>query len=141
MTIREMTAEDFDEVLALWRATDGLGLGTSDTREKITHFLERNPGLSYVAQQGKALVGAVLCGHEGRRGYIHHLAVDRNHRGHGLGNELVEKCLRGLEALDIEKCHVFVYRDNSEGIEFWKRKSWTERTELVILSKSVKNEV
>ena len=101
LRIRAMTPVDYDAVIALWRATEGIGLSGADERGAIAAYLARNPGLSMVALHAEALVGAVLCGHDGRRGYIHHLAVVPTERGGGLGRTLAERCLLGLGALGI----------------------------------------
>src|SRR5580692_3692620 len=96
-TIEPMTIADFDDVTALWQKTEGVGLNESDTREAIAIFLERNPGLSLIARDGRRkIIGAVLCGHDGRRGYLHHLAVASEHRRQGIGKTLVEACLSKL---------------------------------------------
>ncbi|MFQ5903472.1 MAG: GNAT family N-acetyltransferase [Candidatus Binatia bacterium] len=79
IVIREMALQDYDEVLALWQTSEGVGLSDADLEEGVARFLDRNPGLSFVALDGEHLVGAVLCGHDGRRGYIHHLVVSKPH--------------------------------------------------------------
>jgi N-acetylglutamate synthase len=99
LEIREFTIADYDEVLSLWQASDGLGLGESDTREAIAAFLARNPGLCFVARNGAAVVGAVLCGHDGRRAYLHHLAVAVSHRRRGVGRLLAAQCLEAVRSL------------------------------------------
>ena len=133
--IVQMTPADCDDVLALWRRTEGVGLNEGDTREGITAYLARNPGLSQIAHCEERIVGAVLCGHDGRRGYLHHLAVEPAFRGRGLGSAIVETCLNRLASEGIEKCNLFVYADNEPGARFWIRNGWTERTELKVLSK------
>lgn len=133
--IVEMTPDDCDEVLALWRRTEGVGLNEGDTPQGIAACLARNPGLSQIARREGRIVGAVLCGHDGRRGYLHHLAVEPAVRGQGLGSAMVETCLARLAAAGIEKCNLFVYADNEQGARFWTRNGWTERTELKVLSK------
>ena len=80
IVIQEMTIDDYDEVKSIWRKSNGIELSGADTRESINRFLERNPGLSFVARDGDQLVGVVLCGHDGRRGYIDHLAVRQSYR-------------------------------------------------------------
>src|SRR6516225_12435245 len=128
--IRTMTPEDYNAVYALWSGTEGMGLSAADSRERIGHFRERNPGLSLVAQDQKEIIGTVLCGHDGRRGYVHHLAVTRGYRGHGIGKKLVQTCLENLAAIGIQKCHAFLHRNNTEGKRFWRKVGWQERTEL-----------
>jgi len=135
--IGPMTIDDYDEVLALWKACEGIGLSSADSRESIAVFLNRNPGLSCVARRDGQLVGAVLCGHDGRRGYIHHLAVNESCRREGVGRDLVAACLRGLQRIGVQKCHVFVFADNSDAIVFWRGIGWTRRDELTMMSRSI----
>lgn len=128
---------DYAEVLALWKRTEGMGLSAADSPERIHQYLERNPGFSLTARLEGALVGAALCGHDGRRGYLHHVAVLPEARGKGIGAMLVRECLARLRAAGIDKCHLFVYRDNETGRSFWQRTGWRERVELVLMSKDI----
>lgn len=129
--IKPMTIKDFDEVTALWRATEGVGLSESDSHENTVIYLKHNRGLSQVArlENGK-LVGAMLCGHDGRRGYLHHLAVAKDFRGQGIGTQIVLRCLEKLNRLGIVKCNIFVYANNAGGKAFWKHLGWEIRNEL-----------
>ena len=131
----EMTIRDYDEVSALWRNTVGVGLDDADTRETMAEYLVRNPGLSFVARDGGAIVGAVLCGHDGRRGYLHHLAVADSRRRRGIGSALVERCISGLRAIGIRKCNIIVFAGNSEGQRFWQAAGWIERSDLTFMQK------
>ena len=134
IVIREMTIQDYDQVFSLWQTSEGEGLSDADSEEGVAHYLDCNPGLSFVARDGEHLVGAVLCGHDGRRGYVHHLAVSQSHRRQGLGRALVERCLSALRRVGIDKCHIFVFADNQDTIAFWKSIGWTQRVELVMIS-------
>lgn len=133
--LRPMTGADYDAVVRLWEATEGVGLNESDTRPAIESYLVRNPNLSFVAFDAGAIVGAVLCGHDGRRGYLHHLAVAESHRGRGLGKGLVEACLARLRQLGIQKCNIFLYADNIAGEAFWKHNGWLDRFDLRVMQK------
>jgi putative acetyltransferase len=137
--IREMSIDDYEEVFNLWSITEGIGLNDSDTRDNIEVFLQRNAGLSVVAESddGK-IVGALLCGHDGRRGYFHHLAVSSVFRGNGVGKSLVIECLQKLKAAGIPKCHLFAFTDNIAGIGFWRHFGFNGRDNLCILSKDIK---
>ena len=135
--IAEFRMADYDDAIQLWQRTEGIGLSSADTRERIAIYLERNPGLSFVARAGGELIGAVLCGHDGRRGYLHHLAVAKEWRGKGVGRALTSAPLAGLKALDIDKCHLFVYSDNQAGREFWTHEGWKERHDLMLVSKDL----
>ncbi len=135
MSIRPMTLTDYDAVLALWQSSPGVGLSDADSPAAIARFLERNPGLCFVAVEEGQLAGAVLCGHDSRRGYLYHLAVHPRYRRRGLGQALAQRCIEALRALDIHKCHIFVYGENESGLAFWRSGGWVQRIELVILSK------
>ena len=131
--VRHFRIEDFDAVIALWRRTEGVGLNESDTRRAITAFLRRNPRLSFVAEQGGRIIGAVLCGHDGRRGYLHHLAVSKRHRRRGIGRLLVNACLAKLRKAGIQKCNIFIFANNAAGMKFWAHTGWSLRTELRLM--------
>jgi ribosomal protein S18 acetylase RimI-like enzyme len=137
MLIREMLLSDFENVHTLWQRTAGLGLSGVDSREGIHKFLERNPGLSFICEVKGTMVGTILCGHDGRRGYIYHLAVDDVYRKQGIGKQLTERSLRALRREGIVKCHLFVYRDNDTAELFYNRLGWQKRTTLDIFSKDI----
>jgi ribosomal protein S18 acetylase RimI-like enzyme len=100
-------------------------------------FLERNPGLSFVCEVEGTLIGTILCGHDGRRGYIYHLAVDDTWRKQGIGSLLTQRSLDALRSCGIVKCHLFVYRNNTEAELFYDRKGWQKRTTLDVFSKDI----
>ena len=132
--IREMTMADYDAAMALWQRTEGMGLRPADAPEHIARYLARNPGLSFVAMDGDRLVGTVLCGHDGRRGYLQHLAVERAYRGQGIGKALVERVLNALRDVGIRKCHLFVIKENQAAIAFWRHIGWELRQDIVTMS-------
>ncbi len=137
--IRLMTPRDFAAVSRLWRATPGMGLhAVEDSRAGILSFLRRNPRMSFVACDGARVVGAILAGHDGRRGSLHHLAVATTHRQFGLGRALVDRCLAALAREKIQKCNIFVYRDNAGGQSFWRHIGWKQRADLTLLQKPTK---
>jgi ribosomal protein S18 acetylase RimI-like enzyme len=136
MEITEMTTEDYGQVHDLWQRSGGVGLHEdTDSLRGIERYLGRNPGLSFVARDGGRIVGAVLCGHDGRRGYLHHLAVAPERRRNGVGRDLVRRALVRLQAIDIRKCHIFVFEDNLPAQEFWRSVGWSGRTDITIMSK------
>jgi ribosomal protein S18 acetylase RimI-like enzyme len=132
-SLTEMQSDDYAAVLSLWRASEGVGLTPSDSREAILAFLARNPGLSLVARYDDRIVGSVLCGHDGRRGYLYHLAVAPEYRKQGVGRAIVDACLSRLAACGIQKATVFVYGHNDIGNRFWRKVGWKDRTDLVVL--------
>jgi N-acetylglutamate synthase len=127
---------DYDEVMALWQATEGLTLREADSRDAVTRYLARNPRLSFVARDGGRVVGAILGGTDGRRGYLQHLAVAPTHRRQGLGRSLAGRVLEGLGTLGIAKCHLFVRREHAEAREFWEHCGWTVRDDVTLMSHS-----
>ena len=135
-----MAIEDYDDVVSLWEAAEGVGLSDADSRESTAAYLAHNPGLSFAAHDEGQLVGAVLCGHDGRRGYVHHLAVRRSHRRRGIGRTLADRCLAALRREGIHKCHLFVFSENREAVAFWRKIGWTQRIELVMMSCGVARE-
>jgi putative acetyltransferase len=130
-----MTPEDYDDVLALWRGSLGVGLSNADSREGVAAHIAANPGMSAVAREGGEIIGAVLCGADGRRGYITHLAVAEPYRRQGIGRALTDWCIDRLRERGIDKCHIFVFADNEIALAYWRAAGWTERTELKVLSK------
>ena len=135
--VESMSIDDFDAVLRLWRNAEGIGLNESDTRSAITSYLARNPGMSFVARSGRKIVGAVLCGHDGRRGFLHHLAIAPAHKGKGLGKKLVAACQAQLEQAGISKCNIFLFADNKKGESFWKHNGWVKRSDLRVMQKPI----
>jgi ribosomal protein S18 acetylase RimI-like enzyme len=134
--ILPFTARDIPEALELWRRSEGIGL-FGETPERLAGCLDRNPELSFVAREGGALVGAVLCTFDGRRGFLHHLAVAPTHRRRQIGERLAAACLTGLERLGSPRCHLFVHRGNREALAFWTRAGWSERSDVIMMSRDL----
>jgi putative acetyltransferase len=110
-----------------------VGLNESDTRAAISAFLRRNPRFSFLAEKDGRIIGAVLCGHDGRRGYLHHLAVSKRHRQRGIGQQLVSACLAKLRKAGIQKCNIFIFANNASGMKFWTHTGWSLRPELRLM--------
>ncbi|MEW6503285.1 MAG: GNAT family N-acetyltransferase [Chloroflexota bacterium] len=126
--------KDYDEVYQLWQSCEGIGLSEADSPERIQSYLARNPGCSFVARKNGQIVGAVLGGSDGRRGYLHHLAVHPSVRRLGIGSRLTQMALQALGRQGIDRVHIFVYADNRVGIAFWERMGWRLRSNLVLMS-------
>lgn len=136
---RAFEDSDVPEALRLWEATEHIGLSSSDRPDALRRFLARNPGLSHCALVAGRLVGTILCGSDGRRGYIYHLAVAEHSRHQGIATALLSRSLSGLAEIGIYKCHAFVFHDNSYGDLFWSPSGWERRDELVVYSKWVES--
>ena len=122
--LREMTIDDYDDVWRLWEQTEGLSLEEADTREAMAIYLNRNLGLCFVACVGDKIVGTVLCGHDGRRGILRHLAVKKEFRHRGIARALINKSLSALAKEGIRKCNTYVMDTNTEGRLFWEHVGW-----------------
>jgi ribosomal protein S18 acetylase RimI-like enzyme len=127
-----MTPDDYDDTLALWNACEGVR--ASETRDEFERILARNPGLSTVLRREQKLAAAVLCCHDGRRGYLYHLGVAAEFRHVGLGRRLVEHSLARLKEQGISRCSIFLIVGNQTGEAFWRRMGWRERTDLQVLA-------
>ncbi len=131
MTIREMTAADYDAVWALWMSCKNMGFNDlDDSREGIEKYLKRNPDTCFVALDGDALAGVILCGHDGRRGFIHHMAVAEVYRHKGIGTALVDAALSALRTEGIHKVALVAFKYNEAGNAFWEKMGFTVREDL-----------
>ena len=125
--ITEITLDRYEELVTLWRNTEGLWTSDDDDYDNLQSFLERNPGLNLMVLYEGRIIGAVKCSHDGRRGYIHHLAVKKEFRDHGIGRELVENCVENLRNEGIKKIRVFVLDNNRAALKFWKNLGFSEQ--------------
>ena len=138
MQIRVMTIEDYDAVYDLWIHTPGMGLNTTDdSAEGIAAYLRRNPTTCFVAEENGEILGVILSGHDGRRGYIHHTAVRESARRQGIGSKLVEAALGALHAEGIRKVALVVFKRNEKGNAFWEKQGFTQREDLAYRNRAL----
>jgi len=137
--LREMDISDYQQVMSLWSETEGMQLREADSEENIGKYLERNPNLSFVAVEGEQIVGAILVGTDGRRGYIQHLAVSKACRGQGLGAKLISNAVDALSSIGIAKTHLFVINDNLNAQAFYENIGWHPRDEIRMFSFNASN--
>ena len=131
MTIREMKIEDYDNVFALWKTIKGFGIrSVDDSKDGIERFLKWNPGLSVVAEEEGKIIGAILCGSDGRRGCLYHVCVHKDFRRQGIGKTMVIWCMEKLKELQINKVSLIAFTQNDIGNAFWKEIGWTKREDL-----------
>lgn len=134
VSYREMQVADYDAVLALWQETEHMLIREADSRENVTSYLDKNPNMSFVAIVHGKVVGAVLAGTDGRRGYLQHLAVGTDYRGKRIGKTLVEKVTDAFAHIGISKTHLFVNTENEQAQMFYKSMGWEVRQEVKMYS-------
>ena len=126
-----MKITDYEKVYALWMSCKNMGFNDiDDSKEGIARFLERNPNTSFVAIENDELLGIILGGHDGRRGYIYHMSVAENHRKKGIGSALVEKCLESFKNEKISKVALLVFKYNETGNAFWEKQGFILREDI-----------
>jgi ribosomal protein S18 acetylase RimI-like enzyme len=134
-----MTISDYKEVFDLWSNTPNMGLNDiDDTQDGIAKYLLRNPQTCFIAEKDNKIIGAVLSGHDGRRGYISHLAVAKNEQGQGTGTALVNAVVTALANEEIHKVALLVFTTNDKGNNFWEKQGFTTRGDLVYRNKVIK---
>jgi len=137
--IRKMTSEDYGGVYRLWLETPNMGLNSlDDSREGIEKYLERNPDTCFAAFSEGRIVGAILAGHDGRRGYIYHTAVARDERGKGIGTALTDAAADALLQAGITKAALVVFAKNLDGNAFWEKRGFISRPDLVYRNKTLR---
>jgi len=126
-----MTIDDYEKVYQLWKSIKGFGIRSiDDSKEGVEQFLKRNPTTSIVAWKGELLVGAILCGHDGRRGCLYHVCVHKKFRMQGIGKAMVVACMEALKAEHINKVSLIAFTKNDIGNAFWNKIGWTKREDL-----------
>lgn len=136
--IRVMSITDYDEVYNLWINTPGMGLNSADdSREGIEKYLIRNPRSCFVAEYNGTIIGVIMAGHDGRRGYIHHTAVLPVYRNQGIAKRLVDCAMSALDEEGINKVALVVFKRNDIGNDFWEKIGFTERNDLVYRNKNI----
>ena len=130
-TIREMKLEDYEAIDALWMGIKGFGIRSiDDSKEGVARFIKRNPTTSIVAEADGEIVGAILCGHDGRQGCFYHVCVREDLRKHGIGKAMAVAAMKALQEEKINKVCLIAFADNQVGNEFWKSVGWTFRQDM-----------
>lgn len=131
MMVRAMTLEDYEKVHGLWMKIKGFSIRSmDDSKEGVARFLARNPGISVVAEEDGNIVGAILCGHDGRRGCMYHVCVDSDYRLRGIGKSMVVFAMEALKKEGINKVSLIAFTKNDVGNAFWREIGWTRREDL-----------
>lgn len=138
MHIRNMISNDYEQVYSLWLDTPNMGLNhLDDSKDGIAKYLARNPHTCFVAEKDGDIVGVILSGHDGRRGYIHHTAVAQKEQRQGMGTALVHAAMSALQSEGINKVALVVFGKNEKGNAFWERQGFTQRSDLAYRNKAI----
>lgn len=138
MNIRLMKISDYNAVYDLWLSCEGMGLNNlDDSEDGIKRFLNRNPDTCFVAENEDGIVGVIIAGNDGRRGYIYHTAVNPEYRKQGIASALVEQAMNALKSCGINKVALVVFDRNQNGNAFWERAGFTAREDLVYRNKAI----
>jgi len=138
MNIRVMTTNDYERVYSLWLSTPNMGLNNlDDSKDGIVKYLTRNPRTCFVAEESGNIIGVILSGHDGRRGFIYHLAVAQSEHRQGIGSALVGAAMSALEREGINKVALVVYDENGKGNAFWEKLGFSLRNDLIYRNKAI----
>lgn len=138
MNIRVMSINDYNDVYDLWISTPGMGLNNiDDSKDGIEKYLKRNPTTCFVAEDNGKVIGVIIAGHDGRRGFIYHTTVHTDYRRQGIGKQLVERALSALEAEGINKAALVVFARNENGNAFWEKIGFTSREDIVYRNRNI----
>ena len=138
MEIVKMTNEYYSDVYELWLTCRGMGLNNLDDSEQgINKFLQRNPDTCFVACEDDKVVGVIMAGSDGRRGYIYHTAVNPLYRKRGIATALVETVMQAMKNIGINKVALVVFEHNEDGNKFWEKLGFIKRNDLVYRNKTI----
>lgn len=134
VNFREIKESDYESIISLWQNSEGVKLREADSKDGIGKYLRRNPGLSFIAEINGEIVGTIMAGHDGKRGYLQHLAVDVQHRRNGIATELLKRCLAALKLEGIVKSHIHVLYENEAAKVYWQNRGWVTRNDIEVFS-------
>ena len=133
MKIEKFTMDLYEEIVMLWRKA-GISVGSSDTREEIEIVLQRNPNLFLIGKIHNKVIGVVIGGFDGRRGYVHHLAVDPDYQKKGYGKMIMDELIEKFRKIGVHKIHLFIEKYNKNVVEFYRYLGWDIRDDLIMMS-------
>ncbi|MFX0031532.1 MAG: GNAT family N-acetyltransferase [Candidatus Hodarchaeota archaeon] len=133
MEIEKFTIENYENIVQLWKKVD-LSITSSDSKEEIERMIKKNPNLSLISKIGGKIVGVVMGGFDGRRGYVHHLAIDPKYQKKGFGRKLMDELMERFRQKKVHKVHLFIEKRNKDVITFYQKLGWEMRNDLVMMS-------
>ncbi len=133
MEIEKFSIESYDQVLELWKKA-GINVSSSDSKEELEKMLKRNPNLFLIGRKNQKIIAVVMGAFDGRRGYVHHLAIDPDFQKKGYGRMMIEKIHNIFLQMGVHKVHLFIEINNKEVVNFYESMGWEKRDDLIIMS-------
>jgi len=133
MRFENFNIEMYERVYELWKIC-GITLGSSDTRDQIERVLDYSSDLFFVGIEDSEIIAVVIGAFDGRRGYVHHLAVDPKVQKKGYGRLMMQELHKKFKERKIHKVHLFIEADNEGVIEFYKKVGWHTREDFKMMS-------
>ena len=136
--IKKMDIKHYEEIITLWKNTEGVGLNEyDDSKKSIKKFIEKNPNTCFIAEINTEVIGTIMGGYDGRRGFIYHLMVKHEHRKHGIGKNLLEKVEIGLRREGVRRIYLVLIKENETGMRFWENNGYELRDFAELRSKKL----
>ncbi len=133
MNIEKFKIEHYDEVAELWRKA-GIELGSSDSIDEVTRVLNRNPDLFLIGKVQEKVIAVVMGAFDGRRGYVHHLAIDPDYQKKKYGKMMMDELIERFRKKKVHKIHLFIEKYNKEVVDFYRKLGWEVRDDLIMMS-------
>lgn len=133
MIIENFSMKFYDDLIELWRIA-GISVSSSDNKEELARMSRQNPDLFLIGKASDAIIGVVMGGFDGRRGYVHHLAVDPNYQKRGYGKLLMDELIKRFRQKGVHKVHLFIEKRNKKVVDFYKNLGWQVRENLIMMS-------
>lgn len=134
--IRTARISDYDGLMRLWLA-NGISIRAGDDRRGIRTVLDRNPGLSLVAVRHGSIVGAAMGTWDGRRGWIHHLAVDASCRRTGIASRILSELEIRMKRKGVQIVKAEIYGTNSASLALFRKRGYADYTNLRTVGKTL----
>jgi len=133
MQVENLSIKFYEEAIALWKRA-GIDVGSSDTLNEINIMINKNPDLCLIGKLDNKVIEVVMGGFDGRRGYIHHLAVDPDYQKRGYGRIMMNNLIEKFRQKGVHKVHLFIEKYNKEAVKFYLKLGWEIREDLIMMS-------
>jgi ribosomal protein S18 acetylase RimI-like enzyme len=133
MKIEIFKMQYYHEVVELWKRA-GIGIGSSDTKDEVATVFARNPDLFLIGKKNRKIIAAVIGTFDGRRGYIHHLAVDPDYQNKGYGKIIMDEIIELFRDKKVHKIHLFIQKTNKQVVDFYNKLGWEIRDDIIMMS-------